>query len=664
MNAISQIGLVTRVLLVLFQVVETQGGATRQQPGLSPDAEAHWHKAEEAQRWHDYASAEREYRAVIAATPDFAEAYLNLGLVYQLQEQRSLAMAAFRHALRLRPQLIGANLFLGIDLCQEGEAASAIPYLAKVTTENPDLPDGWSWLATAQEMKSDLAAEVKTLEQGLRLRPQNIDLLYLQGRVYEALGKKVVEQAAQLDPDSVAREEFLAETYATSGYWSEALLHLQNILKREPQRPGAHVGIGEVFLHAGLVQKAREEIDAELERDPHSLRAVVRRGEVRLIEADVEVAFADWSIALQWDASRTETILGIRESGFGESAREQLVPGLRQRLEGLQARLQQRSGAASALALAFIAVQSGGPPSIRTFESRGQNDPVTPKSCTVEAVRVWLAQGRLASIAACGSQVLTPTSTTTLRLGVAQALYGKDQPGRALAVLDGTSANATRAPEILYWKARCFKKLALAAYLKLYAASPDSYRAHELQADMHAAQDEDFKAIEEYRLALTERPMLPNLHYQIGRLLWKNFKTEPALAELKAELNLNPRHSGALTVLGTIYLYQHQPADALTCLEKAAVLDPGSADVHQFLGTAYAQMHKYAAAVPQLKLAAAHDEDGKIHYQLAKAYQGMGRKEEAAREFATSNLLNQRFHSRSSERSQALAAAESTLRQP
>jgi tetratricopeptide (TPR) repeat protein len=134
--------------------------------------------------------------------------------------------------------------------------------------------------------------------------------------------------------------------------------------------------------------------------------------------------------------------------------------------------------------------------------------------------------------------------------------------------------------------------------------------------------------------------------------------------EFEAELQLNPRHTGALISMGTIYLHEHQPERAIGLLQNAAAMEPKNTDVHRFLGTAYVQMQRYPEAVTELKLAIPKDADGQIHYQLAKAYQGLGRKEEAATEFAASNALNQQFHSRNSERVQRLAAAEAALKQP
>jgi tetratricopeptide (TPR) repeat protein len=636
----------------------------RELPRLTPEVLAHWQAAEDARRREDYVTAVREYRQVIALSPRFAEAYQNLGLVYQLEERWSDAIAAFRQALSLKRDLPGANLFLGIDYCRNGEAHRAVPYLTRAVREKPEVPEAWSWLATAQEMQGEIAAEIATLQKGLSIHDRDIDLLYLLGHAYEALGKQAVDAASAVDSDSVSREEFLAETYASDGYWSEALAHLQRVLARAPARMGVHAATGEVLLHAGRLSRALEQFNAELQIHPGNLRARVRRGEIELLQGQLDAAVADWSEALSQDAARTEAILGVRETGFGDAGREQLPDALRQKLDGLRPSLASRSGPATELALAFIASQDGAvvPALPNLAEHSALAGP--SRDCSVQALEKWLASDELELAAQCGPRLLTGESPLPLRVATAHALLETSHPDAALVILEAAPPAQARSPELLYEKARAYKKMALAAYLRLYATAPDSYRAHQLNGDTYAARGEDDKAIEEYRLALRQRPHLSNLHYETGRLLWKNFRTAEARREFQAELEVNPRHVGALISMATIYLYEHQPQEALALLQRAARLEPGNADVHQFLGAAHLQLQQYAMAVKELKLAAPHDEDGKIHYQLARAYQGLGLKQQAAQEFATSSALNQRFHSRNAERADRLAAAEAALREP
>jgi Tfp pilus assembly protein PilF len=169
---------------------------------------------------------------------------------------------------------------------------------------------------------------------------------------------------------------------------------------------------------------------------------------------------------------------------------------------------------------------------------------------------------------------------------------------------------------------------------------------HELTGDLEAAKGNDAKAIEEYRIAVSMKPSVANLHYSLGHLLWKNLKTDEARKELNAELELSPRHAGALHDLGNTYLLEHDPEKALAYLKRAREVDPGDLDIHRDLGTAYAELHEYAKAEVEFKAAIPGDRDGSVHYKLARIYQAQGQKENAAREFELSTSLNRESHAK------------------
>src|SRR4029077_16657255 len=114
----------------------------------------------------------------------------------------------------------------------------------------------------------------------------------------------------------------------------------------------------------------------------------------------------------------------------------------------------------------------------------------------------------------------------------------------------------------------------------------------------------------------------------------------------EAELKLNPRHQGALTDVADTYLLEHQPTKALPYLQKALPLDSGNPDLHRDLGTAYSELGDYRKAEEQFKIAVSADHDGSVHYKLARVYQALGEKENAAHEFALSTALNRESHNK------------------
>lgn len=618
-------------------------------PSTDSAVDAHFAAARQAQDHQDYATAEREYHAVLALAPDFAEVHMNLGLVYQLQHLSDEAITEFRQALKIKPRLTGANFFLGVDYCKMGEGAKAVPYLKAAAHEEPNRSDIWSWLATAEEMSGETPAEIATIKRALDLQPRDVDLLYLLGQAYERMGKAEVAGLQTVAPGSARSEQLLAESYAASSDWPFAVIHFRNALAASSGRRGLHVELGEVLLRAGKLQRAAEEIDAELSLDPRSLRALVRRGELNLIQGDLDGSLQDWTQAITMDQAQVERILGMRESGFGDSAFEELPDAFREKIERFAEDLRGRNSPAALFTLAFLATQRGNTSEAAAEATQATSSnplPSFPRTCSENEVRKAIKSSSFSTVAACGVRALASPSPSEFRVQVAGALLEAGDYETSLHALEALPPSDRHSPDASYLRARAYEKLATAAYLKLYQADPNSYRVHQLLGDLNAAKGEDGKAMEEYRAALAQRPASPNLHYSLGHLLWKDLKVADARVEFEAELTLNPRHPGALDELGDTYLLEHQPDKAIPYLNRAVAVNAGSPDVHRDLGTAYSQLLDYQKAAAEFRIALPGDHDGSVHYKLARVYQALGKKDEATREFALSTALNRESHSK------------------
>lgn len=638
-------------------------------PALQTDSstwQEHFAIAQNAQKDQDYVTAEKEYRTVLALKPDFAEVHMNLGLVYQLQNRTPEAMAEFHRALKLKPGLAGANFFLGVDYCNLGEGAKAIPYLKAAVREAPDRADILSWLATAQEMAGEIHAEVASLQKALALQPQNVDLLYLLGHAYERLGKDEVVALEKAAPASARAEQLLGESYSAGSEWPSAVLRFQNAFAASASTPGVHVELGEVLLRQGKLKRAAEEFAQELKLYPESLRALVRTGEVRLIQGDVEGALLDWNRALETDRFQAEKILGIRETGFGDAAFEQLPDDLRQKLQSIAPELQSRNTAEAGFALAFLAVQNGNLPAAVSGVAQPDSSSTTAtasNSCTEIEVRQLLEKEKFSEAKPCALRVLKASSPTDFRIQVARALFELGDYETSLEVLSKLPPADRNSPEVSYWRARCYEKLATSAYLSLYQADPNSYRLHQIMGDLAAAKNDDGKAVEEYRAAIALKPALPNLHYSLGHVLWKDLKVKEAREEFEAELKINPQHPGALNELGDTYLLEHQPEKALPYLTRAVAIETHNPDFHRDVGTAYSDLHDYEKAAAEFQIAVAGDHDGSVHYKLARVYQAMGQKDKAAHEFELSTALNQESHSKLEKQTERLDQIEKWTRE-
>jgi hypothetical protein len=75
------------------------------------------------------AEAEEHLRVAVRLKPDYARAYTNLGMAFDLQGKHKDAIAAYRQALGIHPDLPGTRYNLGIALAKDGQIDEAIEQL-------------------------------------------------------------------------------------------------------------------------------------------------------------------------------------------------------------------------------------------------------------------------------------------------------------------------------------------------------------------------------------------------------------------------------------------------------------------------------------------------------------------------------------------------------
>jgi tetratricopeptide (TPR) repeat protein len=186
-----------------------------------------------------------------------------------------------------------------------------------------------------------------------------------------------------------------------------------------------------------------------------------------------------------------------------------------------------------------------------------------------------------------------------------------------------------------YWQGEGYQALAYLTSLVVFELDQDSYRAHELRAQMFEESNNDDGAIREYREALKRKPDLQNIHFAIGTLYWKDQHLDNAWAELQMELKTNAHHPQALYELGDICAFTGRTSEAEKYFLQAVKLEPGMADAHYALEKIYTESGRYDKSLEQLQTALKlNASDSTAHYRLAVVYRKLGRPEDAQRELA------------------------------
>ncbi len=85
-----------------------------------------------------------------------------------------------------------------------------------------------------------------------------------------------------------------------------------------------------------------------------------------------------------------------------------------------------------------------------------------------------------------------------------------------------------------------------------------------------------------------------------------------------------------------------QPEKAVPYLIAALDKEPGMLPAHAALGMVYALLDRNSEAVPHLEKAVSLDDDGSMHYSLARAYQAAGNTDQAKKAMQESQQIRQR----------------------
>jgi tetratricopeptide (TPR) repeat protein len=173
--------------------------------------------------------------------------------------------------------------------------------------------------------------------------------------------------------------------------------------------------------------------------------------------------------------------------------------------------------------------------------------------------------------------------------------------------------------------------------------TPDSAAAHMLLGEALDGLGKTPEAIQEFQLAVKADPKAPDLHFGLGYLFWKLRRYDEAAQAFEAELSLDPENAQALAYLGDTEMHQGSPETALPLLQKATRLRDDLRVAYVDIGAILTQQKQYQDALTALRRAETLDpQQPDVHYRLGRLYQILGDTENAKRELAKVQQLQQR----------------------
>lgn len=582
--------------------------------------------AQQAQADNDYAAAANDYMQAVKLRPEIPELWANLGLMQHETKNYIEATHSFQKALKLKPSLYVPNLFIGMDYLSMGKSQEAIPYLLRAEKMNhtDSLPPFTLGRAYASQEKFLPAAHA--YERAIHLDPQKSSAWFGLGIVRLDQVEENARRMTKEDQSSPYAKALYAESLVKQGRYKEAATSYQSALAAKPQPPCLHAELGLLSLKQGDVAAAKTEFHAEQQNgDGCSLGAL---GEARL---RIDAGSDDEALNILHDLWR-------RDQGFVEANASVLTDGIApaRAAEFQQFLAQKDSGAPASGASQFVA---------NAF--RGEVQPLKSHHISLEAEQGSAtsnyAAGRYAVCASQWQRSLVTGDVASLQMLSACAYFTGDYELAANAS-ESLAGIAPHSAAALYWSIKANERLAFIALDKFQQLEPNSARSHLLLGDIYRQRRRFDDAQTEYQKALALTPNDPAALLGLASAYLGNGNIEKTIQAAQLGLDKAPADAELNLLMGEALVSQHQNADAEPFLLKALSAKPQMLPhVHALLGQVYAEAGKTQQAIEQLKLGLQSDQDGSLHYQLARLYRRTGDTKAAATAIDQMKAIQQQY---------------------
>ena len=597
-------------------------------------------EARMAQSRGDFSGAADAYQKAVALEPSIPELWANLGLMEHESGRISEAMTSFQNAARLKPSLFVPQLFLGLEYLQSNKAEAALPHLESAVRLNPGDLQAALTLGKANSVleRGDRAAD--SYLKATQIAPKDGNAWLGLGTAYLQAVESDAREMATTYSHSAHVKLRTAEALAEEGKLIQAEEAYETAISTESPVPCAHAEFGITFLRRKKVTEAREQFKLERQSGTHCGLA------------PLGVAVANLAEGLA-DASLEElTSIALADPGFIASS----LPLFRGAVTSDQARslinLAQTRTKDTALSIDMAsliekAFLSEDPPDLSApVISRDDGPDSTSRETAPRSAEQLYENGQYEACKEALEPVLHSAAIDQLQLLASCSFYAGDLRTTSI-VAERLKANHASRVEGLYWETKADQWLAIRALVRAGEIDADSPQMHVLLGDVFREKRRLEEAEAEYRKAVALDPKGRSARLSLAITLFSQLKNDEAFNLDESILVESPADPEANLLAAEILVQRNQFSAAEPYLLKCANLKPELMPrYHALLGRVYAETNRTEAAIAEYKLGLSTDEDGSIHYQVARLYQKSGNKVAAAEAFKESKRLVDRRHDR------------------
>jgi len=589
--------------------------------------------AQQAQAANNYAAAAANYRQAVKLQPNIPELWANLGLMLHESGEYSEAIRSFQEALRQKQSLYVPNLFLGIDYVRAGKTREALPLLLKAEKMNAADPLPSLTLGRAYSSLGEYAHAIPELRRAIRLDPQ-------QDSAWFDLG---IAQLDMVEEDARAMTGKYAETSYAKAIYAESLVKqsrykeaadlYSSILAADDQPPCMGSEVGFLSLKQGDTQNAALQFMAERRLHPECTLAILGEARLRIDAGDNQAAF----LLLQqiWN----------KDHGFFALSAPLLFDGIApDRAQSFLNELaqQQSSGEVDHQIYAAI-LQSMQTPANAAQDSGAAQNTASSRIAAHDQGRQAYQSGQYARCAGLLKDSLNSGNAATLETLAACSFFTGDYTLTSNAGSALQSLPSHLQAQALYWSIKANEKLAFESLARFQQLEPNSARSHILLGDIYRQRERYDDAQKEYSKALDLSPDNAAALLGLAAAYFGDANITKTIEIAHKALAQSPDDPEINLLMGEALMSQHNfPGPEPYLLKALNAKGQMLPHVHALLGEAYAAEGKIQDALRELKLGVDSDQDGSIHYQLARLYGKVGDTADAATAIQQMKALQQK----------------------
>ncbi len=287
------------------------------QTAPSDQIQQHMRKAEQALHANDLATAEHEYREILALDPKNTQAWTGLGVLLYGAGKAEKAVQSLQMALTIDPVAKNAELFLGLSESELRQCSQATPILSKYFAAESvgklQRLTGLALLECTVDSADPLPA-LQTVQRLKQLYPGDADVLYESAELYTRLWNESAGELMADHPDSYRVHQLAGEVYEAKNNYDQAIREYNLALERNPKLPQMHFRIGQIYLHQGneeVDEKAMNEFRLEKEIDPDSAVTDLAMADIEMHRHNLDQAKPLYQEAARLDPDLVDASVGL-----------------------------------------------------------------------------------------------------------------------------------------------------------------------------------------------------------------------------------------------------------------------------------------------------------------------------------------------------------------